>query len=66
MAVNESRKSANARWDAAHMTNIACRVTREKAQRFREACQSQGTNPNAVLLAYINSFIEKFGAQEQS
>ncbi len=66
MTISESKKTANAKWDSAHMTNIACRVTREKAQQFREACRSQGTNPNAVLLAYINRFIEKFGAQEQS
>lgn len=65
MTISESKRSANARWDAAHMTNIACRVTREKAQQFREACRSQGTNPNAVLLAYISRYIEKFGAQEQ-
>lgn len=66
MTISDSKKTANAKWDAAHMTNIACRVTREKAQQFREACRSQGTNPNAVLLAYINRFIEKFGAQERS
>ena len=66
MTISDSKKTANAKWDAAHMTNIACRITREKAQQFREACRSQGTNPNAVLLAYINRFIEKFGAQERS
>jgi len=64
MAVSESRKSANAKWDAAHMTNIACRVTREKALRFKDACQKQGTNPNAVLLSYINEYIEKAEGRE--
>ena len=64
MTISESRKTANVKWDSAHMTNIACRVTKEKALRFKAACQKQGTNPNAVLLAYINEYIEKSEGRE--
>lgn len=64
MTVPESQKAAAVKWDKENMTNIACRVTKKKAKKFRLACQKNETNPNAVLLAYINEYIEKAEAQE--
>ncbi len=64
MSVSDSQKAAAVRWDKENMTNIACRVTKTKAMQFRLACQKNDTNPNAVLLAYINEYIEKAKAQE--
>ena len=55
--VSEARKRANYTWDAKNMTNLACRVTKEKAKKFREACKAAGTNSNAVLLATVDKFI---------
>lgn len=64
MSVPPSQKNAAVKWDKENMTNIACRVTKEKAKKFRLACQKNDTNPNAVLLAYINEYIEKSESPE--
>ena len=64
MSVSDSQKAAAVKWDKENMTNVACRVTREKAKAFRLSCQQNGTNPNAVLLAYINKYIEETKPQE--
>ena len=65
MSVSRSQKTAAVKWDKQNMTNISCRVTKEKAQQFKAACKLHGTNPNAVLLAYINEFIKLFGNEAQ-
>ena len=64
MTVSDAQKSAARKWDQANMTRLACKVTKEKAARFRIACERQGTNTNAVLLAYVNKYIEMYEAQE--
>ena len=66
LVVRKSQKDATARWDKAHMTTISCRATRERAERFKAACQKLETVPNAVLLKAINDTIEKAEGQEQS
>lgn len=57
--ISESKKASNAKWDKAHMTIVACRVTKEKATAFKEACRENGTTPNAVLLQRVNEYIEE-------
>ena len=64
MSISDSQKAAAVKWDKENMTNIACRVTKEKAKKFRLACQKNNSNPNAVLLAYINNYIKESEAQE--
>ena len=41
------------------MTVVGCKVTREKATQFKEACVKLNTVPNAVLLKAVNETIEK-------
>lgn len=59
MSISDSKKMANVKWDKTNMTNLACRVTRDKATQFKEACTKLETNPNAVLLKAVNETIEK-------
>ena len=66
MTVSDAQKNAARKWDQANMTRLACKVTREKAARFKRICEKRGTNPNAVLLAYVNKYIEMYEAQEES
>ena len=42
-------KKANAKWDKAHMMILGCKVRKDFAAQFREACTAAGTTPNAVL-----------------
>lgn len=64
IAVSEAKKKANAKWDAANMTILGCKVTKTKAEAFRQACKAAGTNPNAVLLATVNKFLEEHADKE--
>ena len=64
MAVSEAKRRANDKWDAANMTILGCRVTKTKAEQFRQACKAAGTNPNQVLLATVNKFLEEHPEEE--
>ena len=59
MATSEARKRANAKWDKQNMTTIAARVRRDEREAFRELCEKNGTNINAVLLEAMRSYIEQ-------
>ena len=53
MAVAESRKRANVKWDAENMTTLGCRVKKEQADRFKAYCSEIGKTSNAVLRDYV-------------
>ena len=53
MAVAESRKRANVKWDAENMTKLGCRVKKEQADRFKAYCSEIGKTSNAVLRDYV-------------
>ena len=63
MAVSEARKKANAKWDKENMTIIGCKVRKDYAARFREACAAARTTPNAVLKQAADAFMEAQGQQ---
>ena len=53
MAVAESRKRANVKWDVENMTTLGCRVKKEQADRFKAYCSEIGKTSNAVLRDYV-------------
>ena len=53
MAVAESRKRANVKWDAENMTTLGCRVKKEQADRFKAYCSEIGKTSTAVLRDYV-------------
>ena len=53
MAVAESRKRANVKWDAENMTTLGCRVKKEQADRFKAYCSEIGKTSNAALRDYV-------------
>lgn len=61
--VSEAQKAAAKKWDQENMTRLSCKVTKEKAARFKQICINQGTNTNAVLLAYVNEFIRMYESE---
>ena len=62
MSISESQKRANQKWDKSHMTTIGCRVTKEKAELFRQSCRILETIPNKVIMQTVDETIKK--AQE--
>ncbi len=63
MAMSETQKRARDRWDKKNMTVVGCKVTKSKAQAFREACAAAGTNPNTVFSKVIDKWIGKEGRE---
>ena len=57
--MNEAKKKANKKWDNQNMTVIGCKVTKNKAQAFKDACSVQGLVPNRVLMEAIDCVIAK-------
>ena len=61
MALSESKRKANNKWDAANMTVLGCKVRRDKAEHFKAACKKNGTSPNAIFMAAMEKFMEEHG-----
>ena len=59
VAVTESRKKANAKWDAENMTTLGCRVKKDQAEKFKVYCAEVGKTSNAVLRDYVLDCIEE-------
>ena len=57
--MTEARKKANMKWDKENMTVLGCRVTKAKAQEFREACAALGMGPNQIFKETIEEIIKK-------
>lgn len=66
MAVSESRKKANAKWDKDNMSVLACKVRKEQADAFREYARKQGLTGNALLKDYVLSCIGQGDAAGQA
>ena len=61
MPMTEAQRRANRKWDAAHYTQLPCKIRKEKADAFRAACQDAGTTPNAILTAAVDAFMQERG-----
>ena len=59
MAGTESRKKANAKWDAENMTTLGCRVKKDQAEKFKTYCAEIGKTSNAVLRDYVLDCVEE-------
>ncbi len=55
--VSDAQKAASLKWDKENMTTVGCRITRAKANQFKEACKTIGTVPNQVFLKAIEDTI---------
>lgn len=53
MSLPESRKRANAKWDAENMTTLGCRVKRTQAAAFKSYCAERGQTSNTALKDYV-------------
>ena len=58
MALTESKRRANNKYIAEHMTVVGCKLTKERASEFKLACKLAGTTPNAVFRRAADDLIE--------
>lgn len=64
MPVSEAQKRSAQKWDKANMVTLSCRVSKEKALQFREACQVLETTVYQALQAAVDRTIAE--AEEKS
>ena len=57
--MTEAQKKANKKWDSQNMTVLGCKVTKDKAQAFKDACAALGVVPNRILMKAIEDIIAK-------
>ena len=64
--LSDAKKKANAKWDKAHMMILGCKVRKDFAAQFREACTAAGTTPNAVLKQAAEQFLKEHGIRGEN
>ena len=65
MPVSNAQKASAAKWDSAHMENVSCRITKEKKQQFKLACENLGTSMHAVLKDAVDATIARAAEKDQ-
>lgn len=53
----EAKRRADNKYDLAHYSVIGCKLRKEDAEAFKEACKAAGTTPNAVFKEAISNFM---------
>ena len=66
MPISEAKKRSNAKWDAANMIKVGCKLRRDKADAFKTACADAGTTANAVLQSAVDAFLRDHGIDPDS
>lgn len=59
MAVSESRKKANAKWDKENMLTLSVRLKRKTVERFRQKATENGVSANSVLKQLVEEYVDK-------
>lgn len=66
MALPESRRRANDRWDKENMSILSCKVKKSEADAFRARATDEGMAANAVLARFVREYIEMEDRKELS
>ena len=68
MALTEARRRANNKYIAKNYTVVGCKVRKDEAEKFKEACKEAGTTPNAIFRAAMDDFMgwERQAREEQA
>lgn len=53
MALTESRKRANAKWDKENMATLGCKVKKSEAEAFKAYCAANGKTANTELKDHV-------------
>lgn len=53
----EAKKRANNKYDLAHYSVLGCKLRKEDAEAFKQACKDRNTSPNAIFKEAITKFM---------
>ena len=56
MPMTDAQRKANRKWDSANYAAVTCKPRKEVTEQFRDACRTNGTSPNAVLVSAIEFY----------
>ena len=59
VAISESRKAANYKWNSENMKAVATYVRKDIADEFKEICKKNGTTMFQVLKEFIENYISE-------
>ncbi len=65
MAVSESKRKANDKWDRENMATLGCKIKREQAEKFKARCAADGKTANTVLRDFVLKYIGEAPATEE-
>ncbi len=65
MPVSRKKRATNNRWDANNMKLVACKIRKELAEKFKAACEANGTTMYAVLTACIKDYISADKSEDE-
>lgn len=57
VALSESRKKANAKWDKENMTVLGCKVRKDYADRIRAAAAANNDTVNAIIKRALDDYL---------
>lgn len=58
MALTDAQRRASNKYNLAHYTVVGCKIRKEEAEAFKQACKDRGTSPNEVFRQAIERFME--------
>ncbi|ADU21868.1 hypothetical protein [Ruminococcus albus] len=59
MAVSEAHQKADIKCGKENLTNLAVRLRKEKAAKFKELAYKNNTTPNALFKEFVDKYIEE-------
>lgn len=66
MALTDAKRRANNKYLKEHYTTLGCKVRKDVADKFRDACKANRTTPNAIFSAAMKSYIDEHEKQKES
>ena len=66
MAVSESQKRSNRKWDAANMKVAACKLKKTEYAAFQAYAKSRGKTVSGALLDYVRGCISEDLEQQEN
>jgi hypothetical protein len=60
MPLTDSKRRANNKYIAEHMTVLGCKVRKEDAEKFKKACAAKNTTPNEQFKKVVKAFIAEY------
>lgn len=56
--VTRAKRISNNKWDAVNMVSITCKLRKDEAERFKEACRRKGVTQNSIFRQAVRDFLE--------